>query len=148
MDVALIVSLLSPFMPKLLELGGQAAANITDVVSEKVGEAAWEKAQQVWKKLRPKVEENPDLKVATEQLATKPDSTARQAVFQEELETVLTENPDLAAAIAQILQTDASNRIPSAQIIQTVTGNQNQIIGQMTGGKVFGTVQGNVTIDE
>jgi len=54
----------------------------------------------------------------------------------------------LAEEIAQILATDAPDGTPGTQIIHHVTGNQNQVIGQVTGGKVFGSVQGNVTISE
>ncbi|MBW4655711.1 MAG: hypothetical protein KME20_22120 [Kaiparowitsia implicata GSE-PSE-MK54-09C] len=52
----------------------------------------------------------------------------------------------LAEAIAQILQADAPDSTPSTQIVQTVTGNQNQVMGQVTGGKVVGNVTGHVTL--
>lgn len=52
-------------------------------------------------KLEPALKGN--AKIAAEQVAAKPESEACQAVFQEELETLLKENPDLAQAIAQIM---------------------------------------------
>lgn len=146
MDITLLATFLSPFLPQLMKLGGQAAEKVTEVVSEKFGEAAWVKAQKIWERLSPKVEEKKDLKVSMEQLAAKPDSTARQAVFQEELEALLNENPDLGKAIAQIMQEDAPDGTPGTQILQNVTGNKNQVIGQVLGGKVVGNVEGNVTI--
>lgn len=145
MDITLLATFLSPFLPRLLKLGGQVAEKTTEVVSEKFGEAAWTKAQKIWDRLHPKIEEKADLKVATEQVAAKPDSTARQAVFQEELETLLNENPDLAKTIAQIMQEDAPDGTPGTQIIQNVVGNKNQSIGQVFGGKVA-NVEGNVTM--
>jgi len=54
--------------------------------------------------------------------------------------------PQLAEAIAQIMQEDAPDGTPGTQIVQHVTGNQNQVIGQMMGGTVFGNVTGNVTL--
>jgi len=60
----------------------------------------------------------------------------------------LKENPDLAEEIAEILAERTLDGTSRLQIIQTITGNQNQVIGQVTGGKVFGSVTGNVTISE
>jgi hypothetical protein len=148
MDIAVLVAFLSPFLPHLLKLGGQAAETVTGVVSKEFGEAAWEKAQKIWQRLRPQVEAKDDLNVAASQVAAKPDSPARQAVFQEELAALLEENPDLRNAIAQIMQEDAADGTPSTQIIQTVTGDQNQVIGQMSGGTLFGNVTGNVTLNQ
>jgi hypothetical protein len=51
----------------------------------------------------------------------------------------------LVNAIAQIFAADGSDGIPGVQIVQTVTGDRNQVIGQVTGGQVFGNVEGNVT---
>ena len=143
MDVALLTAFLSPFLPFLVKLGGKAS----EKVGEKFGEDAWNKAKAVWSKLDPKVEAKEDLKVAAEQVATKPESEARKAVFQEELGTLLKDNPNLAAAIAQILQEDAPDGTSGNQIIQTVTGDQNQVVGQVTGGNVLGNVQGSVTLN-
>jgi transketolase len=142
MDILTLTAFLTPYLPFLLKLGDKAA----ETAAEKFGEDAWNKAKAVWEKLFPKVEAKQDAKIAAEQVAAKPDSSARQAVFQEELETLLKENPDLAKAIAQILAEDAPDGTPGTQIVQNVTGNQNQVIGQMTGGTLFGNVTGNVTL--
>lgn len=48
------------------------------------------------------------MKVGVQQVAAKPKSEARQLVLREELETLLQENPDLEAAIAQIIESDAA----------------------------------------
>lgn len=146
MDIALFTAFLSPFLPHLIKLGGQAAGKVTEVVSEKFGEAAWKKAQKIWGRLHSEVEEKEDLKVAAIQVAAKPDSNARQAVLQEELEVLLSENQQLAAAIAQIMEEDAPDGTPGTQIVQNVVGDKNQVIGQVFGGKVVGNVEGNVTL--
>lgn len=132
MDVALLTAFLSPFLPFLMKLGEKAS----EKVGEKLGEDSWNKAKAVWLKLHPKMEIKEDLKFAAEQVAAKPESVARKAVFQEELETLLKDNPDLAEAIDKILQENASNG---------KLGNQNnQAIGQMSGGTAIGNVQGSV----
>jgi hypothetical protein len=64
-------------------------------------------------------------------------------VFQEELETLLKENPDLVEAIAKIMQDD-SPAASGTQINQTVTNNEGQAINQMTGGKAVGRIDGNI----
>ena len=142
MDIALLTAFLAPFLPALMKLGEKAS----EKVAEKFGEDAWNKAKALWSKLQPEVDAKSDVKIAAEQVAAKPDSQTRQAVLQEELETLINENADLARAIAQLLQADAPNGIPGTQIIQTVTGNQNQVIGKVSGGQVFGTVTGTVII--
>lgn len=146
MDITLLAAFLSPLLPYLMELGGTAAETVTEAVSEKFGEATWAKAQKVWQHLNPKVEEKRDIKIAAIQVASKPDSKARQAVFQEELETLLKDNPELAEAIARIMQEDASDGTPKTQVIQNITGDKNQTIGQVFGGTVVGNVEGDVRI--
>jgi hypothetical protein len=146
MDIAIIASFLAPFLPQLMKLGGQAAEKVTEVISEKAGEAAWTKAQKIWERLRPEVEEKEELKVAAYQVAAKPNSSNWQGVFQEELESLLNDNPDLAKAIAQIMQEDAPDGTPGTQIVQKVTGNKNQVIGQVFGGKVVGNVEGDAAM--
>ncbi len=143
MDIAVLSAFLVPFLPFLMKLGQKAS----EKAAENFGEDAWNKAKAVWSKLHPQLEAKEDMKVAAEQVATKPESEARKAVFKEELEILLKDNPDLAEAIAKILQENAPDGTPGNQIIQTVTGNQNQVIGQVTGGNVLGNVQGNVTLN-
>jgi len=141
MDIAHLTTFLSPFLPFLI--------NPCETASEEAGgrfEAAdWNKAKAVWSKLYLEVERHPDVKVAVTQVASKPESQSRRAVLQEELETLLNEQPTLAEAIAQILKADPPNA-PTTQITQTVTGNRNQVIAQVTGGQIFGNVSGNVVI--
>ncbi|MEL6401725.1 MAG: hypothetical protein AAFR26_22020 [Cyanobacteria bacterium J06626_4] len=146
MDIALVTAFLTPFLPHLLKLGGQAASNVTDVVSEKFGEAAWAKAQKIWGCLRPKVEEKEGLKVAATQVASKPESPAWKAAWEEELQTLISENPDLATAISQIMKDESPDSTPGNQIVQNIVGEKNQAIGQVFGGKVVGNVEGDVTM--
>lgn len=142
MDVIALTAFLSPFLPFLIKFGEKSA----ETVGSKFGEEAWNTAKKIWDKLHPKIEAKDDAKIATEQLAAKPESEARKAVFQEELETLLKENPDLAEAIAQILQ-EKPEATSGTQINQTTNNTKGQVIGQMTGGKAIGNidaVQGDV----
>lgn len=144
MDVITLTALLTPYLPFLMKLGQKAAES----ASSKIGEDSWNTAKKIWDKLQPKIEAKEDAKIAAEQLAAKPDSEARKGVFQEELETLLEENPDLADAIAQILQ-EKPETTSGTPIIQTIKNTKGQVMGQMTGGKSIGNidaVQGDVNL--
>jgi hypothetical protein len=71
-------------------------------------------------------------------VVAKPDSQARISVLQEELEVLLKENPDLAAQIAKIMESDspAASSVTNINLqgenTQSATDNAKQIgqIGQ------------------
>jgi transketolase len=139
MDIIALTALLSPCLPFLIKLGEKSA----ETAGSEIGKDTWNRAKKVWEKLHPKVEAKEDAKVAAEQLAAKPDSEARKAVFQEELEILLKENPDLVETLAQIMQ-EGSTTASGTQITQTVENNEGLMIGQMTGGKAVGRIDGNI----
>ncbi|GGA00045.1 CHAT domain-containing protein [Okeania sp. KiyG1] len=149
MDIVGLMGLLSPCLPFLLKLGEKSAES----AANKIGEDTWNKAQKIWEKLQPQVEAKEDAKIAAQQLEAKPESKARKDVFQEELETLLQENPSLAEAIAQILKEGSSNGNSGSRVTQNVAGNHNQTIGTVSrgevsavsGGQVFKDFQGSIT---
>jgi hypothetical protein len=140
MDIVVLIALLRPCLSFLIQAGGTA---VVESAGGQIGTDAWETAKKIWDKLHPKLNAKEDARIAAEQLAAKPDSEARKAVFQEELEALLKENPDLAEAIAQIMQ-ESPATTAGVQVTQTVTNNEGQVIGQMTGGKAIGRIDGNV----
>jgi hypothetical protein len=144
MEIATLTAFLSPFLPSLLKLGGKAMEKATESASGKVGEAAFAKAQAVWAKLSPKVEAKAAAKEAAIDVANSPEDEDLQAALRVQLKKLLEQDEELMKAIEQILTTDAPDGTSGTQIVQNVTGNQNQVIGQMTGGKVFGNITGNV----
>ncbi len=139
MDVITLTAFLSPFLPFLIKFGEKSA----ETAGSKFGEDAWNKAKKIWDKLHPAVAAKEDAKVAAEQVAAKPESEARKAVFQEELTTLLQENPDLLAAIAQIMQEELP-ATSGTKITQTITNNEGQAIGQMTNSKAIGRIEGGI----
>lgn len=144
MNPVTLTAFLTPFLPFLLKLGNTAA----DKAAGRFGEDAWAKAKAVWEKLHPKVEAKESAKEAATDLAATPEDEDLQTVLRVQLKKLLDGDVALAEAIAQILRADAPNGTPGTQIVQNVTGNQNQVIGQVTGGKVFGNVTGNITMSE
>lgn len=152
MDPATLTAFLAPFLPTLMKLGGKvlegAAAKSGETAGTKLTEQAMNKANAIWEKLFPKVEAKEAAKEAAEDVAKAPTDNDAQVALRLQLKKILDSDPDLAAAIAKIMEEDAPDGTPSTQIVQHVTGNQNQVIGQMTGGKVFGSVTGNITLNE
>lgn len=134
MDIAVLTAFLAPFLPFLMKLGNK----VVEGAAQKSGEDGWDKAKAVWEKLHPKVEAKDEAKLAVQQVVAKPESEARIAVLQEELETLLKENPDLEAAIAQIMESDSpaessvTNIDLQGQNTQSAGDNAKQIgqIGQ------------------
>ena len=132
MDITLLTTFLFPFLPFLSNLG----AKVAEEAAKKFGEESWEKAKAIWSKLEPKIEAKEEVKVAVGQVVAKPESQPRQLVLQEELETLLQENPALAAAIAQIMESAspaASSVTPiEVQGQNTLTAGDNaKQIGQI-----------------
>ena len=123
---------LAPYLPLLMN------GAITQIGKSSIEIAV----KQIWEKLEPVLKG--DARAAAEQVAAKPESEPRKAVFLEELETLLNENPDLAKAIAKIMAESNSG----TPINQLSTGDGVQMIAQVLGGKVFGNVAGNLTIHE
>jgi cobalamin biosynthesis Mg chelatase CobN len=133
-DIALAATdRLAPYLPVLMN------GAVTQIGKSFVEIAV----KQLWEKLEPTLQAKDDARIAAEQVAAKPESEARRAVFQEELETLLRENPDVEKEIARIM---AESNIET-RINQLSTGNGVQTIG-INNGKVFGNVAGNLTIHE
>ncbi len=122
MDIASLTAFLSPFLPFLLNLGKKATEKATESAAGKFGETAWKKAEGIWDKLQPQVDAMPDVKAAIEQVAAKPDSEARRAVLQEELEALFKAQPQLFTTIAQIMRDSNGESAARSQIQQNVSG--------------------------
>jgi hypothetical protein len=142
MEIVTLTAFLSPFLPTLLRLGGKAVDKATESAAGKFGEAAFAKAQAIGGKLSPKVE----AKEAAKEAANSPDDEDSLAALRVQLKKLLEQDEELMKSIAQILAEDAPDGTSGTQIVQNVTGNQNQVIGQMTGGKLIGNITGNVNI--
>jgi hypothetical protein len=146
MEIVTLTAFLSPFLPTLLRLGGKAVDKATESAAGKFGEAAFAKAQAIWGKLSPKVEAKEAAKEAAIDVANSPDDEDSLAALRVQLKKLLEQDEELMKAIAQILAEDAPDGTSGTRIVQNVTGDQNQVIGQVTGGKVIANITGNVTI--
>jgi hypothetical protein len=122
------------------------AAKSGETTGTELTKNALNKASAIWEKLFPKVEAKEAAKEAAEDVAKAPDDADSQAALRVQLKKILESDPELAEAIAKIMREDALDGTPGTQIVQHVTGNQNQVIGQVTGGNVFGNITGNVNL--
>jgi hypothetical protein len=147
MDPATLTAFLTPFLPVLLKFGNQAATTAVTKASEAAGnqftESALKKAKAVWEKLHPKIQAKAAAQEAIEDAAKAPDDADLQAALRVQIKKILDADAELAAAIAQILQEESPDRASGTHINQNVTGNQNQVIGQVSGGHVIGNFTGN-----
>jgi hypothetical protein len=139
MEIATLTAFLSPFLPTLLRLGGKAVDKATESAAGKFGDAAFAKAQAIWRKLSPKVEAKEAAKEAAIDVANNPSDRAK-LVFEVQLEKLLEQDDELMKSIAAILEEDAPDGTPGNTIVQNVRGNQNQVIGQATGSNITGNV--------
>ena len=97
---AILTTFLAPFLPYLLKKGEQAA----DAAIERFGQAAWKRAQALWAKLRPKVEDKEAAREATEDVAAAPDDELARSALQLQLRKLVADDPDLAAELAELLE--------------------------------------------
>lgn len=130
---ALVASFLSPFLPHLLKLGQPAAEAAGTKLGEKFGEGTWNKAKDVWHKLAPKVNEKPLAKGAAEALAEDTQDEDAKEALTKQLDKVLATDSTLAQALKQLMTTDAEVVQKVLTVTQTVTGDQNIVIGDASG---------------
>jgi len=141
MDIATLVTLLSPCLPFLLNLGNK----IVEGASQKIGEDTWTTAKAIWTKLHPHIEAKAAAMEAVTDLTNHPDDVDFQASFRVQLKKILEADPELSADITKILA-DAAQKSPQiGKFNIDATGSNIGVIGDGTkvdGGIHFGTKPG------
>lgn len=130
-----IVTTLAPFLPFLIEIGKAGGKKISEVIAEKSGEVGWEKAQEIWTKLKNRLGDDAEVKSAATMVAVKPEDENRRAVFAEILADRLKNQPDLAKDILSLLGGEsmmqhilASQNSWIESVNQKLTGSGTQIV--------------------
>ncbi len=141
MDIGLLVTFLTPFLPSLLNIGNK----IADGALEELGVDALHKAQSFWAVLWPNLKAKPAAQEAITDLAADPDDIDLQAVLRVQFQKLLDQDPTLAKTLMAILKEPGTDDTPGIQIVQRVIGNRTQLIGQNYG-TAIANVKGNVTI--
>jgi hypothetical protein len=95
----------------------------------KLGEGTWETAKIAWAKLSPKVKQKPLAQGAAVALSEDSEDIEAQAILTKQLEKLLTAHPDLAQSLSDLLSHEPGAVAQMTMVSQTVTGNQNIVIG-------------------
>jgi hypothetical protein len=133
---ALLVQFLSPFLPTLLGKAQEVGAEIADRTTD----AAWDYANRIWERLRPRLEERPGAPEAADAVATAPDDADTGTVLEIHLKKILAEDPALATDLRSIL-----DQAQAAGVIATGTGSvAAQTIHAETKGIAAGIIHGGV----
>jgi len=98
-----VVTVLAPFMPFLIGMGKAAGQKFTDTMTEKGGEAAWQKAQTLWSRLKAHFGDDPVISSAATLVADEPSNDTFQKKLAVELGKHLKEKPELAKEISDLL---------------------------------------------
>ena len=102
-----VAPFLAPFLPYLLKAGEKAA----EEAGRKLGAAAWEQAQALWARLRPKVEARPALKEAVADAAANPRDEDALAALRLQLRKLLEEDPALQEEVLRLMQSEVVQRV-------------------------------------
>jgi CHAT domain len=137
MDSTTLTASIAPFLPFLLNLDNKTPES-----------AVFSKAQAIWEILGSKVAAKSTAQEAAIDLAKNPNDKDLQAALRVQLKKLLDQDAELSKAIQKILQDTTPAKTSGTRIEQNVTGNNNQVIGQLSGGHVFGNINGNVVINQ
>jgi hypothetical protein len=96
---ALLVSLLAPCLPYLL----QAGKGLADKASEAIGAKVWESGQALWERLAARVGERPAAAEAVADVAADPDDEPARGALQLQLRKILESDSALRAQVEAIL---------------------------------------------
>ena len=124
-----VVTYLIPALPYLYKLGGEAAKEVT----KKISGEAFDYAQSLWAKLRPKAEATPALQEAVADVAATPEDEDAQAALRYQLKKLLANDTELAHELEGILQ-----NARSAGVTVIASGDRSVGIGgNVSGSTIF-----------
>lgn len=107
MDIELIaasvVSTIAPFTPFLVETGKEGAKELAKKIAEKGGEAAWNKAQDLWKRINSRLGNDPKVKGAALMVSAEPNDEDSQKMLTTILIKHLKKNSELAQELFDLL---------------------------------------------
>jgi formylglycine-generating enzyme required for sulfatase activity len=104
MDPALLADALTIFLAQALPYLAKAGEEAAKEAGKKLGAGSWDKAKELWRRLRPAVEERPAAAEAVEDVAELPDDADARAALRLQLRKILAGDSGLAAELAQLLE--------------------------------------------
>jgi hypothetical protein len=97
---ASVTAVLAPALPYLSKLGEKGA----EAVGEKLGEGVWEKAKEIWQKLRPKIEAHPAAAAAAQEIVKAPEDPDAHAALRLHLKNILADDAQLASELERLIE--------------------------------------------
>jgi hypothetical protein len=94
MEIAALTSFLAPVLGSLL-------GDLADRAKAEFGDAVWAKAQKLWRKLQPKVAEDPEALAAAEKVAAAPEDRDLQADLTYFLKRIVEADPELKGELVR-----------------------------------------------
>ncbi|MCC7164539.1 MAG: SUMF1/EgtB/PvdO family nonheme iron enzyme [Anaerolineae bacterium] len=105
-----VTTILSPYLPNLLAAGGEVAKGAAGKVGETI-------VEQIWNKLRPKVEKKEAARDAVADVVNTPDDPEAQIVLKKQIEKILIQDEALSAELRPLVI--AYNKTVTANIAIT-----------------------------
>ena len=133
---------LTPALPYLLKAGEEAGKE----AAKKLGADGWEKAKELWGKLRPAVEAKPLAAGAADEAAAAPEDTDAVAAFRLQLRKILGADEDLAAALQQLLGPATGASYHAEVHGEGAIGLGEGAVTAGAGGLAIGKVEGDVHV--
>jgi hypothetical protein len=99
----LIVGLLCPALPFLVKVGEKVAEGVSADAVKTLGKSTWDKARNIWTKLRPRVQQKGTAQQAVNKVLQRPDEISQFALISE-VRDILEDNPELAQELLKLLQ--------------------------------------------
>jgi hypothetical protein len=94
---------LAPFLPYLAPIGNELAGQLQEKLADSVISAAWARARHIWKRLTCGAAAGTDVVAAGELVSRARESSSRELVFREAIESVLREEPALHAEVLELV---------------------------------------------
>ncbi len=121
---AAVVATLAPFTPLLVQAGKFTGKALAEMVVQKGGEQAWNKAQSIWAKLSGHADQDNDFQDAATMLARRPEDKPRQEMLAEIVANYLQEDPALA--------NDLFGLLGGGKAVQEVLADKNSLVMAVT----------------
>lgn len=100
---AAIVSLLAPYLPRLVQAGKATVEAATEAAVREGSKVAWQTAQRVWQKIHGRFSDDTELVSAAQLAAAKPEQEEYKTLFAKVLAARLQEDTTLAQEMMTLL---------------------------------------------
>lgn len=140
----LLVGLLFPALPFLMKVGEKVGEGVSVDAVKAVGKTAWNKAQSLWAKLSPQVQQKETAKQAANKAIQRPDEISQFALISE-IRDILEGNPELAQDLLKLLQEQDSEHDDAVGRVNVLTDGVVYTEGPLTNtGNIIGRDQHNL----